>query len=65
MMRWVVLYGGPIQLFLVPACVPLLVQQRLWYVLSCMLGDRLCVVYDYNHLLDLAEYSKNDKSVKK
>ena len=37
MMRWVVgsiLHGGPIELFLVPASAPRLVQQRPWYVLS-------------------------------
>ena len=37
--HWVVgsiLHGGPIELFLVPASVPRLVQQRLWYVLSCL-----------------------------
>ena len=28
-------WGGPIELFLVPASVPRLVQQRMWYVLSC------------------------------
>ena len=39
MARWGVgsiLYGGPIELFLVPACAPRLVYQRLWYVLSCL-----------------------------
>ena len=29
-------WGGPIELFLVPASAPWLVQQRLWYVLSCL-----------------------------
>ena len=29
-------WGGPIELFLVPASAPRLVQQRLWYVLSCL-----------------------------
>ena len=40
MVRWVVgliLHGGPIELFLVPASAPRLVCQRLWYVLSCLL----------------------------
>ena len=35
---WIVgsiLHGGPIELVLIPASVPRLVQQRLWYVLSC------------------------------
>ena len=39
MVRWVVrsiLHGGPIELFLVPASAPRLVQQRLWYMLSCL-----------------------------
>ena len=37
--RWIVgsiLLGGPIELFPVPASVPRLVQQRPWYVLSCL-----------------------------
>ena len=29
-------WGGPIELFLVPASVPRLVQQRPWYVVSCL-----------------------------
>ena len=29
-------WSGPIELFLVPASAPQLVQQRLWYVLSCL-----------------------------
>ena len=29
-------WGGPIELFLVPASAPELVKQRLWYVLSCL-----------------------------
>ena len=29
-------WGGPIELFLVPSSPPRLVQQRLWYVLSCL-----------------------------
>ena len=29
-------WGEPIKLFLVPASAPRLVQQRLWYVLSCL-----------------------------
>ena len=29
-------WGGPIELFLVPASAPRLVYQRLWYVLSCL-----------------------------
>ena len=32
-------WGGPIELFLIPASAPRLVQQRLWYVLSCLLDD--------------------------
>ena len=28
-------WGGPIELFLIPASAPRLVQQRPWYVLSC------------------------------
>ena len=39
MVRWVVgliLHGGPIELVPVPASAPRLVQQRLWYVLSCL-----------------------------
>ena len=42
MVRWVVgsiLHGGPIELFLVPAIAPRLVQQRPWYVLSCLWDD--------------------------
>ena len=34
-----ILHGGPIELFLVPASAPWLVQQRLWYVLSCLWDD--------------------------
>ena len=30
-------WGGPIELFLVPASVARLVEQRLWYVQSCLL----------------------------
>ena len=40
MVRWVVgsiLHGGPTELFLIPASAPQLVQQRTWYVLSCLL----------------------------
>ena len=29
-------WGGPIELFLDPASAPRLVEQRLWYVLSCL-----------------------------
>ena len=39
MVRWIIgsiLYGGPIEIYLVPASAPRLVQQRLWYVLSCL-----------------------------
>ena len=39
MVRWVVgsiLHFGYVELFLVPASAPPLVQQRLWYVLSCL-----------------------------
>ena len=32
-------WGGPIELFLVPASAPRLVSQRLWYVLSCLWDD--------------------------
>ena len=32
-------WGEPIELFLVPASAPRLVQQRPWYVLSCLLDD--------------------------
>ena len=28
--------GEPIELFLIPASAPLLVYQRMWYVLSCL-----------------------------
>ena len=31
-----ILHGGPIELFLVPASAPRLVEQRPWYVLSCL-----------------------------
>ena len=31
-----ILHGGPTELFLVPASVPRLVQQKRWYVLSCL-----------------------------
>ena len=44
MVRWVVgsiLHGGPIELFLVLVSAPRLVQQRPWYVLSC-LWDHAC-----------------------
>ena len=35
--RWIdPSWGGPIELGLVPASVPRLVQQRPWYVLSCL-----------------------------
>ena len=30
-------WGGPIELFLVPASAPQQVYQRPWYVLSCLL----------------------------
>ena len=33
------LWGGPIELFLVPASAPRLVEQRPWYVLSCLWDD--------------------------
>ena len=38
MVRWVVdhSWGGPIELFLIPASAPRLVKQRPWYVLSCL-----------------------------
>ena len=42
MVRWVVgsiLHGGPIELFVIPASAPRLVQQRLWYVVSCLWDD--------------------------
>ena len=29
-------WGGPIELFLVPATAPRLVYEMLWYVLSCL-----------------------------
>ena len=29
-------WGGPIELFLIPASAPRLVSQRSWYVLSCL-----------------------------
>ena len=32
-------WGGPIELFLVPASAPQQVKQRLWYVLSCLWDD--------------------------
>ena len=32
-------WGGPIELFLVPTSAPRLVQQRPWYVLSCLWDD--------------------------
>ena len=32
-------WGGPIELFLVPASAPRLVQQRPWYVLSSLWDD--------------------------
>ena len=32
-------WGGPIELFLVPASAPRLVEQRPWYVLSCLWDD--------------------------
>ena len=32
-------WGGPIELFLVPGSAPRLVQQRPWYVLSCLWDD--------------------------
>ena len=31
-------WGGPFELFLVPASAPQLMQQRPWYVLSCFLS---------------------------
>ena len=42
MVRWVVgsiLHGESIELILVPASAPRLVQQRPWYVLSCLWDD--------------------------
>ena len=32
-------WGGPIELFLIPASALRLVLERLWYVLSCMWDD--------------------------
>ena len=32
-------WGGPIELFLVPASAPRLAQQRPWYVQSCLWND--------------------------
>ena len=32
-------WGGPIELFLVPASASRLVQQRPWYILSCLWDD--------------------------
>ena len=32
-------WGGPIELFLTPASAPRLVEQRPWYVLSCLWDD--------------------------
>ena len=32
-------WGGPIELFLVPASAPRLVYQRPWYVLPCLWDD--------------------------
>ena len=32
-------WGGPIEIFLVPASAPRLVKQRPWYVLSCLWDD--------------------------
>ena len=32
-------WGGPIELFLVPASTQRLVKQRPWYVLSCLWDD--------------------------
>ena len=32
-------WGGPIELFLVPASAPRLVKKRPWYVLSCLWND--------------------------
>ena len=32
-------WGGPFELFLVPASAPRLVYQRPWYVLSCLWDD--------------------------
>ena len=32
-------WGGPIELFRVPASAPRLVLQRPWYVLSCLWDD--------------------------
>ena len=37
--RWVHPHGGPIDLFLVPASSPQLLQQRPWYVPSCLWDD--------------------------
>ena len=54
--QWVVgsiLHGGPIELFLVPASVPRLVQQRLWYVLSCL--------WDGAHIFDVIIYVPSSK----
>ena len=35
--RWIdPSWGGPIELFLVPASAPRLVYQQLWYVSSCL-----------------------------
>ena len=38
-MIWVVgliLHGGPMELFLIPASAPRLVKQKPWYMLSCL-----------------------------
>ena len=42
MVQWIIgsiPYGGPIELFLVPASAPWLDKQRVWYVLSCLWDD--------------------------
>ena len=47
-----ILHGGPIELFLVPANVPRLVQQRPWYVLSCLWDG----AYKSTHAANRKEY---------
>ena len=56
MVQWVfrsILHGGPIEQFLVPASAPQLVQQRLWYVLSCLvhIKDPLLLIKRVVHVV--------------
>ena len=50
-------WGGPIELFLVPASAPRLVYQRLWYVLPLLLIGKSSPCGRSGFRLSLSEWS--------